>query len=206
MITTLFGTKLGSTRHYTEDGSHIAVTHLLVEPTVIAETIDLETEKGYLLAVGTKKQINKPLAGTLKKAGLDRKPRFLRKVSVAALDESLTVGKEVQAEEVFTIGDTVSVTGVSKGKGFAGVVKRHGFAGGPKTHGQGDRWRSPGSIGAGTTPGRVYRGLRMAGRMGNETVTIKGLTVIAVNPETHVITLKGLVPGAKQGIVRITKA
>ena len=97
------------------------------------------------------------------------------------------------------------MTGVSKGKGFAGVVKRHGFAGGPRTHGQSDRERAPGSIGQTTTPGRVYRGKRMAGHMGTETVTVQGLTVVAIDPEKNMLTVSGLVPGGKSGLLVVTK-
>jgi len=101
------------------------------------------------------------------------------------------------AKSILVPGDLVKVTGISKGKGFAGVVKRWGFKGGPKTHGQSDRQRSPGSIGQATTPGRVYKGKRMAGRMGGDKVTISGLTVMAVDEKTHLLLVKGLVPGAK---------
>jgi large subunit ribosomal protein L3 len=206
MISTVFGIKLGSSRHFTENGVNIPVTHIMVEKAVVTEIVQNENTQAYMLAVGTKKQITKPIAGQMKKAGLDIQPRFLRKVDVSALDETITVGKEIKAEEVFSVGDAVQITGVSKGKGFAGVVKRHGFAGGPKTHGQGDHWRSPGSIGSGTTPGRVQRGLRMAGRMGGDKVTIKGLSIVAINTDTQVISVKGLIPGAKQSTVTITKA
>lgn len=107
-------------------------------------------------------------------------------------------------DDVLKPGDLVSVAGVSKGKGFAGVVKRHGFAGGPKTHGQSDRLRAPGSIGQTTTPGRVYKGKRMAGRMGGERTTVKGLTVLAVS-EDGTIELSGPVPGNRGGLLKITK-
>lgn len=99
----------------------------------------------------------------------------------------------------------MTITGISKGKGFAGVVKRHGFMGGPRTHGQSDRERAPGSIGATTTPGRVYRGKRMAGRMGSDQVTLRKLQVIAVDGEKNLLTLKGLVPGGKNGLLLISK-
>jgi large subunit ribosomal protein L3 len=103
------------------------------------------------------------------------------------------------------VGDMVKVSGKSKGKGFAGVVKRHGFAGGPKTHGQSDRHRAPGAIGSTTTPGRVYKGKRMAGHMGNVTVTVKNLQVIASKPEENLLLIKGLVPGAKGSLLKISK-
>ena len=112
---------------------------------------------------------------------------------------------EIKVGDVFAPGDPVRVTGTSKGKGFAGVVKRHHFAGGPRTHGQSDRERAPGSIGQTTTPGRVYRGKRMAGRMVTDTVTVRGLKVIAVDPENNTVTIKGLVPGGRKGLLLVQK-
>ncbi len=205
MITTLFGFKLGQSRLFQEDGTQIAVTHISIEPTVVARIVNDSQSKGYLLAIGNKRKTTKPIQGIMKKAGVEKAPRFLRLSNTQEFDETITAGKEVKPEEVFTVGDTLTITGVSKGKGFAGVVKRHGFSGGPKTHGQSDRWRAPGSIGAGTTPGRVYPGLRMAGRMGNDTITIKGLKIVAINSEKSTITVKGLIPGAKQSLVKMTK-
>lgn len=131
---------------------------------------------------------------------LGKKKRELRLVDESPIPN---VGDFVKASEVFKPGDSVSVTGVSKGKGFAGVVKRHGFHGGPKTHGQSDRHRAPGSIGQGTTPGRVYKGKKMAGRMGNARATIQNLEVVDVNDET--LLLKGVVPGSKKSLILIRK-
>lgn len=110
-----------------------------------------------------------------------------------------------ETKDVFAAGDKVKVTGISKGKGFAGVVKRHGFAGGPKTHGQSDRQRHGGSIGQTTTPGRVYKGKRMAGHMGNTTATVKNLQVFAVKPEENLLLIRGLVPGARNSLLKISK-
>ena len=124
---------------------------------------------------------------------------------VATIPEGWLVGKELAIADVFSVGDVIRVTGISKGKGFAGVVKRHGFAGGPKTHGQSDKERSPGSIGATTTPGRVFKGKRMAGRMGSDTVTVKGLSVIGIDEQNHILIVKGLVPGPKNTLVTIAK-
>jgi large subunit ribosomal protein L3 len=115
------------------------------------------------------------------------------------------VGDRIKVGEVFVVGDKVNVSGTSKGKGFAGVVKRWGFAGGPRTHGQSDRERAPGSIGQTTTPGRVYKGKKMAGRMGHKRVTVKGLKVVEVNPEKNLLVISGLVPGAKGSLVLISK-
>jgi large subunit ribosomal protein L3 len=205
MISSFFGIKVGQTQQFTEDGKRIPVTTISMEPGIITRVFDGETLKGYQLAFGLGKHMNKPQAGTMKKAGSDKKPRFLRQIRVETLDESLKVGSEVNVAAVFAVGDWIQVTGVSKGKGFAGVVKRHGFHGGPKTHGQSDRWRSPGAVGSGTTPGRVYKGKRMAGRKGNDTVTASGLKIVAVDQEKNIVTVKGLIPGPKQGIIRIVK-
>ena len=118
--------------------------------------------------------------------------------------DELKIGDKIDAS-MFAEGELIDVTGTSKGRGFAGVVKRHGFAGGPKTHGQSDRWRAPGSIGSGTTPGRVMKGLRMAGQMGNERVTVKNLEVVKVDPTRNLVAVKGAVPGPRGGLVLLKK-
>ncbi len=118
--------------------------------------------------------------------------------------ESLELGSKFDAG-LFEVGESVDIVGTSKGKGFQGGVKRHGFRGGPKTHGQSDRTRAPGSIGSGTTPGRVLKGTRMAGRMGNERVTVKKLEVIQTDPERNLLVVKGSVPGANGGLLMIKK-
>ena len=195
----------------TEEGVRIPVTHIAVAPAVVAQVKSMEKDGYVALQLGFGKalrNITKPLIGHLKQTGKDQKdlPRFLREVSYTATDgESIAAGSTIAVDTVFAVGDTVAVTGTSKGKGFAGVVKRHGFHGGPKTHGQSDRHRAPGSIGAGTTPGRVYKGKRMAGRMGSETITTQGLKVIAVDPEKHIVIIKGLIPGNVGGFVQISK-
>lgn len=205
MITTFFGFKKDQTRIFSEDGSQIFVTHILVEPCVVTRYIDGNPFPRYQLGIGQVKHIPKPQEDQLKKAGIQKKPRFFREVNIIKDDSQLPIGAEIKVSDVFQVGDQVMVTGISKGKGFAGVVKRHGFAGGPKTHGQGDHWRAPGSIGSGTTPGRVYKGKRMAGRLGGDTVTIKGLRVVAIDTEKNILTVSGAVPGSKDGLVKITK-
>lgn len=117
----------------------------------------------------------------------------------------IAVDNQEKLDEILQIGDKVKVTGLSKGKGFAGVVKRWRFAGGPRTHGQSDRERAPGSIGQTTTPGRVYKGKRMAGRMGGDRITIRGLKIVAIDNEQKILTIKGLIPGNKKGKVTIVK-
>jgi large subunit ribosomal protein L3 len=129
--------------------------------------------------------------------------RQLREVPVDAATE-LKVGDKIDAS-IFAEGELVDVTATSKGKGFAGVMKRHGFHGGPKTHGQSDRWRAPGSIGSGTTPGRVQKGMRMAGQMGSERVTVKNLQVLKVDPARNLVAVKGAVPGPRGGLVMLKK-
>lgn len=156
------------------------------------------------IAFGSVKKITHALEGHLKKAGLDKKPRFFRTVKVKD-GADLKAGQEIKVGEILAVGDKVSVTGMSKGKGFAGVVKRHHFKGGPRTHGQSDRERAPGSIGMTTTPGRVFRGKRMAGRMGGDRVTVSGLKVVSVDQEKNIIVVSGVVPGAKKGLLVIKK-
>lgn len=205
MITTLFGFKKNQTRIFTEAGSSVYVTHISVEPCVVTRVVQAENNPRYQLGIGSIRKLNKPQETQLKKAGVEQKPRFFREVDAAAGDEALTVGTQVKVADVFAAGDMILVTGVSKGKGFASGIRRHNFHGGPKTHGQGDHWRSPGSIGSGTTPGRVYKGKKMAGRLGGDTVTVKGLKIVSVDAEKNIITVSGPVPGAKNGLITVTK-
>jgi large subunit ribosomal protein L3 len=153
------------------------------------------------LGYGSKKRLNEPEKGHFKGLG---NFRYVREFRADSLD-GIEVGQKVGAE-LFQPGDLIDVTGISKGRGFAGVVKRHGFHGGPKTHGQSDRHRAPGSIGSGTTPGRVMRGQKMAGHMGAEQTTVRNLEVMESNPARGILVIKGPVPGAKDGLVRIRKA
>lgn len=201
---TLLGFKKEQSQLFTADGERVPVTYVAAGPCWVTKVVDGGTYKNLQLAVGVAKHITKAQAGEMKKAGLDIKPRFLREIRVKS-DESLTVGSTVKVADIFKAGDAIRVTGISKGKGFAGVVKRHHFAGMPRTHGTSDKERAPGSIGQTTTPGRVYRGKRMAGRMGTDTVTVKGLEVIAVDEEKNILTIKGLVPGFKGALLIVQK-
>ncbi len=207
MITAILGTKIDQSQMFTPDGKRIPVTNIQAGPCWITQITNMGSYQNLQLAFGTTKHLSKALIGHMKKAGLEQKPRFLREIRLHSENEigDLKVGAQVRVGEVFAPGDEVFVTGTSKGKGFAGVVKRHGFAGGPRTHGQSDRERAPGSIGQTTTPGRVYRGKRMAGRMGNDRVTVSGLEVVAINPEKNILTIKGLVPGGHTGLLLIAK-
>lgn len=201
----LLGFKKDQTQAFTSDGKRIPVTHIQAGPCWITEVEDKPSYKSIQLGFGNTRNISKAEEGHTKKAGLTNKLRFLRSFTVPVLTDTDKPGTQVNVSDVFAVGDVIRVTGVSKGKGFAGVVKRHGFAGGPRTHGQSDRERAPGSIGQTTTPGRVYLGKRMAGRMGGDRVTQRGLSVVAINAETNILTVKGLVPGGQNGLLIIQK-
>lgn len=203
----LLGIKKGQSQQFTSGGKRIPVTIVTAGPCWVTSVTDKGSYKVAQLAFGNRKTISKPLGGLIKKAGLEVKPRFLREIRVGNLGDlgNLKIGQKIRVGDVFQAGDSVRVTGISKGKGFAGGVKRYHFKGGPRTHGQSDRERAPGSIGQTTTPGRVYKGKRMAGHMGVRRVTVTGLQVVAVDPAQNTITIKGLVPGAKNGLLIISK-
>ncbi|MEE9285147.1 MAG: 50S ribosomal protein L3 [Dehalococcoidia bacterium] len=203
MGTGIIGKKLGMTQVFAEDGTAVPVTAIEAGPCTIVQVKTQEND-GYQsvqLGFGHRKRLNRPLAGHLKGLGSFR---TLREFRVDDLD-SYEVGQEVDVS-IFSEGDTVDVTGRSRGMGFAGGVKRHHFHGGPKTHGQSDRHRAPGAIGAGTTPGRVLKGLRMAGHMGDERITTQNLKVVRVDPQRNLLLLRGAVPGAKNGLITIRHA
>ncbi len=201
----LLGTKMSQTQAFDGAGKRIPVTMIQAGPCWVTKVHDGETYKSIQLGFGAIKNLSKAEIGHIKKAGLDKKLRFLREFRVSELSDADKPGAEIKVGDVLSVGDKITISGVSKGKGFAGVVKRHHFMGGPRTHGQSDRERAPGSIGATTTPGRVYRGKRMAGRMGNDQVTLRKLQVVAVDAEMNILTVKGLVPGGKNGLLLIQK-
>lgn len=211
MINAMLGIKKGMTSTYDSRGRRVGATVVELGPNYVTQVKQADGPDGYSaiqLGFSTKKSVKKPQIGHLKRAGIENKLRWLREIRVQNTGDSeqlaeLKPGQEIKIGQVFSVGDAVKVTGVSKGRGFAGVVKRHGFAGGPKTHGQSDRHRAPGSIGAGTTPGRVYKGKRMAGHMGTATVSYRGLEVVAIDDGTSSITLKGGVPGAIGSLVTV---
>lgn len=207
MINGLLGIKKNQSQTFTADGKRIPVTAIEAGPCWVSQITDGGAFRTIQLALGAAKHMTRALTGHIKKAGLDKKPRFLRSFRIGTLGDlgDVSLGAEIKVGDVFAVGDSIRVTGTSKGKGFAGVVKRHSFAGGPKTHGQSDRHRAPGAIGAGTTPGRVYRGKRMAGRMGGDQVTVRGLSVVDVDAQNNMLTVKGLVPGARNGLLIIQK-
>lgn len=186
------------------DGKRIPVTRLFVgqNPVISIKTQEKDGYWAMQLGFGTKKNPNKATQGHTKGANT-KAPFILREVRVATADDVPSVGEMVTASAVFQPGDIIDVIGTSKGKGYAGVVKRHHFAGGPRTHGQSDRERAPGSIGQTTTPGRVYKGKRMAGRMGTQRVTVKNLQVVDVTDKELLV--KGLVPGHVNSVVMVKK-
>ncbi len=202
MVQGIIGRKLGMGQVFADDGKAEAVTAIEAGPCIVIQikTTDKEGYNAAQLGFGQAKRLNSPQKGHLKKLG---QFKYLREFRLADT-KGVKVGDKVDAS-LFKEGDLVDVTGVSKGKGFAGVVKRHHFAGGPKTHGQSDRHRAPGSIGATTTPGRVLKGKRMAGHMGNNRVTVRHLEVYKADPEHNLLLVKGAVPGARNGLVLIEK-
>ena len=202
MLDGLLGRKLGMTQVFDATGRAFAVTVIEAGPCVVTQlrTAEHDGHTGVQIGFGTAKRLNKPDAGHLKASGANS--RYLRELHVEDNGE-LTVGQTITVTDVFKAGDHVDVAGTSKGKGHAGVVKRHHFAGGPKTHGQSDRHRRGGSIGAGTTPGRVFKGLRMAGQMGDERVTVQNMRVVDIDSERNLVLIAGAVPGANGGVVTI---
>lgn len=195
MLNKILGSKVKMAQTFVE-GVRVPVTKITAGPCTVTQ-IKREDKDGYWaiqLGFGSKKtkNITKPLQGHLKKSNAT--PRYIREIKVKE-EPKEKVGEIIKISDVFVPGDKVSVVGISKGKGFAGGVKRWHFRGGPKTHGQSDRHRAPGSIGQGTTPGRVFKNKHMAGRMGTEQVKIKGLKIVSINPEKNEIEINGPVPG-----------
>lgn len=203
MVEGIIGRKISMTQVFGQDGRVDSVTAIEAGPCFVIQIKRVEKE-GYdavQLGFGEAKRLNQPLKGHLKKLGM---LKHLREFKASDI-ESIEIGHKVDVS-IFKAGDVVDVSGISKGKGFAGVVKRHHFSGGPKTHGQSDRHRAPGSIGATTTPGRVLKGKRMAGHMGNERVTVRRLKVVEADPERNLLLVRGAVPGARNGLVTIRKS
>ncbi|MBD3232374.1 MAG: 50S ribosomal protein L3 [candidate division Zixibacteria bacterium] len=200
----ILGRKLGMGSVYDVDGNVIPVTYIEAGPCYVTQIKDTDKD-GYnsvQIAFGSKrkKHINKPLFGHLKKAGIES-AKHLKEVRVNDTAD-IELGQEVKVD-IFSTGDMVNITGTSKGLGFQGTVRRHGFAGGPKTHGQSDRLRAPGSIGQSSDPSRVFKGIRMPGRMGNDTVTTKNLKVVAIDEENNCLVVKGAVPGKRNSFVKV---
>jgi len=204
-LLSLLGKKTYQKSGFLQDGTRVPLTGVFVSGNFVSQikTAEKEGYNAIQLGIGDNKKAKKRIVNHSKKAGLNTTPRFLKEIKVENL-EGITLGSEINVAEIFEAGDIVDVTGKSKGKGWAGGVKRYGFRGGPRTHGQGDRERAPGSIGQTTTPGRVYKGKKMAGRMGSDMVTLKNLEVIEVTSDGMLL-IKGLVPGILGSFVVVKK-
>ena len=204
MINGMVGQKLGMTQVFDESGVVHPVTVIELGPNVVTQIRSKEKD-GYeavQLGFGLDKRLNEPEKGHRKASGFQSKT--LREVTADSLD-GIEVGQQFKAD-VFTNGESVDVIGTSKGRGFQGGMKRHGFRGANRTHGQSDRWRAPGSIGASTTPGKVFKGQRMAGHHGHARVTIENLKVIRVDVERNLLLVEGSVPGPNKGIVIVRRS
>ena len=205
MVNKLYGKKLGMTQYFLEEGRSVPVTVLEIGPCVVIQKKTREKDGYDALQVGYQPQkesrVNKPLKGQFKAAG----GRCFTHLSEIRVDdpEPFKLGQELKSD-LFSIGDLVHISGLSKGRGFSGVMKRWGFSGGRKTHGSRSH-RIPGSIGCSATPGRVLKGKKLPGKMGDHRVTIKNLEVIDVRPEIDVVLVKGAVPGSRNSFVEIAK-
>jgi len=199
----ILGRKVGMTQYFDRQGEVRAATVIEAGPCLVTQVKTLEND-GYQavqVGFGTAKRLNSPQKGHLKKLG---ELRYLREFRVDDTSQ-YKVGQRLGAE-LFETGDLVDIIGMSKGRGFAGGVRRYGFRGGPRTHGQSDRHRAPGSIGSGSTPGRVLKGLKMAGHMGDARVTVRNLRVLESNPATGILVVEGAVPGARRGLLAVKRA
>ena len=196
----ILGRKLGMTQVFQKDGTAVPVTAIEAGPCIVIQvkSRDRDGYEAVQVGFGARKRLNAPQKGHLKGLGSFR---YLREFRVDDIGE-WEVGKKVGCE-IFNVGDLVDVSGPAKGRGFAGVMKRHG---GPKTHGQSDKARSAGSIGAGTDPGRVIKGLKMAGHMGTNQVTVKNLKVIQSNPAQGILMVEGAVPGNEGLLLKVRLA
>jgi large subunit ribosomal protein L3 len=199
----LIGRKVGMTQVFQADGTMVAVSVVQVAPNVVTRlrTPDRDGYSAIQLGTDEKKKLNKPQAGQLGDLPALGTLREFRVDDLAGYE----VGQAIAVGEMFAEGDLVDVSGVSKGKGFAGHIKRHNFHRGPKTHGS-DHHREPGSIGPGTTPGRVYKGLKMAGHMGDELVTTKKVRVVRADAEHNLLLVKGSLPGGRGSLIMVRKA
>ena len=203
----IIGKKIAMTSLFDENGKNIPCTIIQAGPCVVTQVITEEKDgyKSVQLGFDDAKEKNTPAAlkGHFKKAGTTPKRKLVE--FYGAFVDELELGKEITVD-IFKEGEYVDITGVSKGKGFQGVVKRHGFSGvGQATHGQHNRLRAPGSIGAGSDPSRVFKGMRMAGRMGGKNVTVQNLNVVKIDKEENLLIVKGAVPGPKNSYVIIRK-
>ena len=199
----LIGRKIGVTQVFQADGTMVAVSVVAVEPNTVTRLRTTERDGYTAVQLGAEpsKRLTKPEAGQLKDLPQVAKIREFRVDAVG----DYSVGQQIGLGDLFAEGDLVDVTGTSKGKGFAGHIKRHHFHRGPKTHGS-DHHRAPGSIGPGTTPGRVYKGMKMAGHMGDERITVKKVKVVRLDADRNLILVKGSVPGPRNSLILVKKA
>ncbi len=206
MFKGLIGRKVGMTQVFDDEGVARPVTVIEAGPCYVTQVKTVEKDGYASVQIGFEevkpKRLTRGQMGHLKRNDLPPL-RVLREFKTKSTD--VAEGDKLSVE-IFNAGERVDVVGTSKGRGFAGVVKRYHFGGGPKTHGQSDRWRAPGSLGSGTTPGRVFKGKRGPGRMGNERVTSSNVRVVLVDPERNLLAVDGSVPGPKGGMVVIKPA
>ncbi|MGQ9490124.1 MAG: 50S ribosomal protein L3 [Anaerolineae bacterium] len=205
----ILGRKVGMTQLLTAKGIVVPVTVIEAGPCYITQIKTPEKDGYSAIQLGYEetrpRRLTKGELGHIRRRGANLPAlRILREIRMKNL-AGYTVGQKLLAD-IFTVGERVDVKGISKGRGFQGGVKRYGFRGGPRTHGQSDRLRAPGASSSGTTPGRLYKGKRMAGHMGNVLVTVSNLRVELVDPERNLLAVRGAVPGAKGGLVVITEA
>jgi len=207
MMKGILGKKVGMAQIFDDKGEVIPVTLIEAGPCYVTQKKTVENDGYNAIQVGfeeiVERKLTKPQLGHLKKS--ETPPvRYLREFRVSNPD-TFELGQKIDVS-AFEVGDRVDIIGTSKGKGFAGVVKRHGFRGGPKPHGQSDRWRAHGSVGAGSTPGRVFKGVRMAGQMGNAQVTVQNLKIALVDADKNLLAIQGAIPGGKNGLVIVREA
>ncbi len=218
MFGKILGIKQSQSQQFTPEGVRVPVTVVETSPSYLVgfRTLD-DGRTMMMIGFGTAKKTVKPQKQILTSAGISVDLHTIREFmlpddaevqeedgtkKLIVGEQSIAVGEELKPELFFQVGDKIDVAGTSKGKGFQGVVKRHGFGGGSRTHGQSDRERAPGSVGAGTDPGRILKGKRMAGRMGGERVTVKNVSILGI--EGTQIMVRGLVPGARNGVLEIS--
>jgi large subunit ribosomal protein L3 len=202
----ILGKKLGMTQIYGKAGNIQAITAIQAGPCTVTQVKTIEKD-GYAAAQLGYGQVKKHSTGGKKGKAKEKELVKFRYTREFRLDNGpkMEAGQKIDVS-LFKAGEKVDVIGISKGKGFAGGVKRYHFNGGPKTHGQSDRWRAPGSVGSNTTPGRVYKGLRMAGHMGSVRVTVSNLVVMEADPARNLLLIKGAVPGMTNSLVMVQKA
>ncbi|MBI4536274.1 MAG: 50S ribosomal protein L3 [Ignavibacteriae bacterium] len=206
-MTGLLGKKIGMTSIFDESGQVIPCTVIEAGPCYVTQIKTKERDGYEAVQIGFEEKrerlVSKPLQGHFAKSSV-KPARIVREFRGNGVS-GLQPGQEIKVDSVFVKGDVVSVVGTSKGRGFQGVVKRHHFGGGFRTHGQSDRERAPGSIGSSSHPSRVFKGMRMAGRMGGEQVTVRNLKVVGVISDSNILLVKGSVPGAINGYLEIHK-